>query len=75
MTSVPDTAGGGADDSVPLRIANTESSSTTTGIGTDLVPNLNGTPCTGYWSSMACEAAGDADLPAIQPHSTLSTSP
>ena len=73
MSAVPSTAGGGADDSVPIRVTDTQTSTFTTGIGADLVPNLNGTPCTGYWSSMACDAAGD--LPAVQPRSTLSTSP
>jgi hypothetical protein len=75
MSAVPNTAGGGAEESVPLRINDTESSTMTSGIGTDLVPNINGAPCTGYWSSMACDAQSQADLPAVQPHSTLSTSP
>lgn len=75
MTSIPDTAGGGAEESVPIRIGDDESSTFTTGIGADLVPNLNGTPCTGYWSSMACDAASEAALPSIQPRSTLSSSP
>ncbi len=73
MSAVPSTAGGGADDPVPIRVTDTQTSTFTTGIGADLVPNLNGTPCTGYWSSMACNAAGD--VPAVQPRSTLSTSP
>lgn len=75
MTAVPNTAGGGVEESVPIRISDTETSTTTSGIGADLVPNLNGTPCTGYWSSMACEAATDAGMPSIQPKSTLSDSP
>lgn len=75
MSTVPDTAGGGAEEAVPLRINETESSSVTSGIGADLVPNINGTPCTGYWSSMACEAQSQSDQPAVQPRTTLSTSP
>ena len=75
MTAVASTAGGGAEDHTPLRYSDTESTTTTTGIGADLVPNINGTPCTGYWSSMACDAQSEADLPAVQPDSTLSSSP
>lgn len=75
MSAVPNTAGGGAPESVPLRINDDESSASTNGIGADLVPNVNGTPCTGYWSSMACDAQSEADQPAVQPRSTLSSSP
>lgn len=75
MSSIPDTDGGGAEMQTPLRYSDTESSTATTGIGADLVPNINGTPCTGYWSSMACEAETEADLPAVQPRTTLSDSP
>lgn len=75
MSSVPDTDGGGPEESTPLRYGDDQSSTSTTGIGADLVPNINGTPCTGYWASMACEAQGEADLPAVQPRSTLSDSP
>lgn len=75
MTAVASTAGGGADETVPLRLSDTESSTITTGIGADLVPNLNGTPCTGYWASMACVGQQDADIPSVQPRSTLSSSP
>lgn len=75
MSGVAGTAGGSADVSVPLRLTDTQTSTFTTGIAADLVPNINGTPCTGYWSSMACDAEGEADLPSIQPRSTLSSSP
>lgn len=60
---------------VPLRYTETESSTTTSGIGSNLVPNINGYPCTGYWQSMACVAQGEADMPMVQPRSTLSDSP
>lgn len=75
MSAVASTAGGNADESVPLRLTDTQTSTFTTGIGADLVPNINGTPCTGYWASMACDAQGEADLPSVQPRSTLTTSP
>ena len=45
---------------------------TQSGIGTELVPNINGDPCSGYWESTACLAQG---APAVRPESTLSTSP
>jgi len=47
-------------------------SSTATGVGADLVPNINGDPCSGYWESDVCLAE---NAPAVQPRSTLSTSP
>lgn len=75
MTPVGTTSGGGSEDHAPLRISDDESSSSTSGIGADLVPNINGTPCTGYWSSMACEEQTDDALPSVQPRSTLSDSP
>jgi hypothetical protein len=58
-----------------LRYTETETTTTASGIGADLVPNINGYPCTGYWQSMACVAEGEADMPAVQPRSTLSSSP
>ena len=42
------------------------------GVGADLVPNINGDPCSGYWESDVCLAE---NAPAVQPRSTLSTSP
>lgn len=76
MTAVGSTAGGDDDPAdVPLRYNETESSTTYSGVGADLVPNINGTPCTGYWMSMACAASAEADVPGVRPHSTLSTSP
>lgn len=59
----------------PLRETQTETTSITTGVGANEVPNLNGYPCTGDFQSMACIAAGNADMPAVQPRSTLSSSP
>lgn len=39
------------------------------------VPNLNGDPCTGQWESTACYAMNFDSAPAVQPRSTLSSSP
>jgi hypothetical protein len=76
-TMAPVTTTGDGDDleHVPLRYTETETTTTASGIGADLVPNINGYPCTGYWQSMACVAEGEADMPAVQPRSTLSSSP
>ena len=39
------------------------------------VPNINGDPCTGQWESVACYAMHSDAAPAVQPRSTLSSSP
>lgn len=59
----------------PLRYSDSHSSTSVTGAPTDLVPNLNGTPCTGYWMSGACYAEAQDNAPAVVPRSTLSDSP
>jgi len=48
--------------------------SSTTGVGANLVPNINGDSCTGYWQSVACSEM-EQDNVAVQPRSTLSSSP
>jgi hypothetical protein len=45
------------------------------GVGENLVPNINGYPCTGGWESAVCYAMGQDSMPAVQPRSTLSSSP
>lgn len=40
----------------------------------NVVPNINGEPCTGYWQSVACSEM-DQDTVADHPRSTLSSSP
>jgi hypothetical protein len=55
----------------PPRTGDTTSTSYT-GEPADLVPNINGDPCTGYWESTVCLTE---NAPAVRPHSTLSTSP
>jgi hypothetical protein len=39
------------------------------------VPNINGDPCTGAWESTVCYAMNFDDAPAVQPRSTVSSSP
>ena len=39
------------------------------------VPNINGDQCTGAWESTACYAMNFDDAPAVQPRSTVSSSP
>lgn len=39
------------------------------------VPNINGDPCTGQWESVACYAMNFDTAPAVQPRSTISSSP
>ena len=39
------------------------------------VPNLDGDPCSGQWESVACYAMNFDSAPAVQPRSTLSSSP
>ena len=60
----------------PLRLTDSHSSTTQSGVPSDLVPNINGTPCTGYWMSVACYAENMGDsAPGVTPRSTLSSSP
>ncbi|WP_313673753.1 hypothetical protein [Mycolicibacterium sp.] len=59
----------------PLRLTDEHTSTSQSGVPVDLVPNLNGTPCTGYWMSGACYAERFNSGPAVIPKSTLSDSP
>lgn len=76
MTPVTsDEAGEGAFPEAPLRYTDDHTSTSNTGVPADLVPNLDGTPCTGYWMSGACYAQTQNAGPAVVPRSTLSDSP
>lgn len=57
---------------VPAPTTRTGDATTESGLGTELVPNINGDPCTGYWESTACLVQ---QAPVVQPESTLSSSP
>ena len=59
----------------PLRYSDEHTSTTQSGLPMDLVPNINGTPCTGYRMSGACYAEAQDRMPAVVPKSTLSDSP
>lgn len=59
----------------PLRYSDSHSSTSVSGVPTDLVPNINGTPCTGYWMSGACYAEAQDNAAVAVPRSTLSDSP
>lgn len=39
------------------------------------VPNINGDPCTGAWESTVCYAMNFDNAPAVQPRSSVSSSP
>ena len=67
-------AGGSAPAAAdPLRTTGDTTSTTDSGMGADLVPNINGDPCSGYWESTVCFA--EQGRSAVHPHSTLSSSP
>jgi hypothetical protein len=74
MTPIATTQGDQPIEELQPRTTQDVTSTTNSGLGADMVPNINGYPCTGYWMSMACvETSGD-EVP-VQPKSTLSSSP
>ncbi len=76
MTPVATDEGGvQAAPEAPLRYTDEHTSTTQSGLPMDLVPNLNGDPCTGYWMSGACYAMAQDRVPEVVPKSTLSDSP
>jgi hypothetical protein len=74
MTPVATTNGDQAFDDLQPRTTQDITSTAETGVGADLVPNINGTPCTGYWESAACYETSQDEV-AVQPKSTISSSP
>ena len=52
-----------------------QTSTIESGLPVNLVPNINGYPCTGGWESAVCYAMGQDNMPVVQPRSTLSSSP
>lgn len=76
MTPVNTDPAGEAEMTVPLRLSESHTSTIESGLPSDLVPNINGTPCTGYWMSTACYAENMGDsAPEVVPRSTFSSSP
>lgn len=74
MTPVANTQGDQAFDDLQPRTTQDITSTAETGIAADLVPNINGTPCTGYWESAACYETSQDEV-AVQPKTTISSSP
>jgi hypothetical protein len=74
MTPVATTNGDQAFEDLQPRTTQDVTSTVETGVGADLVPNINGTPCTGYWESAACYETSQDEV-AVQPKSTISSSP
>lgn len=74
MTPVAITQGDQVTDDLQPRTTQDITSTSDTGIGADMVPNINGYPCTGYWESAACYAESQGEV-AVQPKSTISSSP
>lgn len=74
MSAVATTNGDQAFDDLQPRTTQDMTSTTESGIGADLVPNINGDSCSGYWQSTVCYETGQDNV-AVQPKSTLSSSP
>jgi hypothetical protein len=74
MTSVGNTQGDDVTGDLQPRTTQDITSTTVTGVGADMVPNINGYPCSGYWESAACYAESQDEV-AVQPKSTISSSP
>ncbi|MBB3601712.1 hypothetical protein FHT40_001345 [Mycolicibacterium sp. BK556] len=74
MTSIATTNGDQAFDDIQPRTTQDITTTSDTGIGADLVPNINGDSCTGYWQSTVCYEEDQDNVP-VQPKSTISSSP
>lgn len=74
MTPVATTEGDQAMADLQPRTTQDVTSTAETGIAADMVPNINGYPCTGYWESAACYETSQDEV-AVQPKTTISSSP
>jgi hypothetical protein len=74
MTSVGNTQGDDVTGDLQPRTTQDITSTTVTGVGADMVPNINGYSCSGYWESAACYEQSQDEV-AVQPKSTISSSP
>jgi len=72
MTPIPAGTGEAPILQAPARTTGETTSTFNTGEPADLVPNINGDPCSGYWESAVCLTE---NAPAVQPRSTISSSP
>lgn len=76
VSAVTSPATGGETRVAAPTISGVESSTTNSYLDPmHTVPNLNGDPCTGQWESTACYAMNFDSAPAVQPRSTISSSP
>jgi hypothetical protein len=72
MSPVPADSGDAA-VAPPTNITGDTTRTIDSGEPADLVPNINGDSCTGYWESTVCYA--EQGQAAVQPKSTISSSP
>ena len=73
MSPVPADSGDAALAPSPTNITGDTTRTIDSGEPADLVPNINGDSCTGYWESTVCYA--EQGQAAVQPRSTISSSP
>jgi hypothetical protein len=73
MSAVPAGSGDAAVAPTPMSATGDTTRTIDSGEPADLVPNINGDSCTGYWESTVCYA--EQGQAAVQPRSTISSSP
>lgn len=73
MTQTPASGEGESVAPTPMTGTGETTSTIQSGIGADLVPNINGDSCSGYWESTVCFA--EQGPAAVQPRTTISSSP
>jgi len=73
MAQIPASGGGESVAPTPMTGTGDTTSTIQSGIGADLVPNINGDSCSGYWESTVCFA--EQGPAAVQPRTTISSSP
>jgi hypothetical protein len=73
MSPLPAGAGDGAITPPPANATGDTTRTIDSGEPADLVPNINGDSCTGYWESTVCYA--EQGQAAVQPKTTISSSP
>lgn len=73
MSPVPVAGDEGPITEAPPTTTGATTSTIDSGLPADLVPNINGDSCTGYWESTVCYA--EQGQAAVQPKTTISSSP
>jgi len=74
MAGATSTAGDMTEDVPTPRLTQNITESSETGVASNLVPNINGDSCTGYWQSVACSEM-EQDNVTVRPRTTISSSP